>query len=39
VAASSTRRERRRLRAPDALIVAAGAVSDEIDSIVCGDEK
>ena len=37
-AGSGARRERRRLRTPDALILAA-AVSDGIESVVCGDAK
>ena len=36
---SGARRERRRLRTPDALILATAAVSDGIESVVCGDAK
>jgi len=38
-ASSGTRRERRRLRTPDALILATAAVSDDIEVVVCGDAK
>jgi hypothetical protein len=38
-AGSGARRERRRLRTPDTLILATAAVSDDIDAVVCGDAK
>lgn len=37
--ATSKRQPRPRLRTPDALILATSLVHDDIDAIVCGDEK